>query len=505
MAKVLMIQGTMSGVGKSLLVAALCRIMKQDGYCTAPFKSQNMALNSFVTKDGLEMGRAQVLQAQAAGLEPDADMNPILLKPTGHSVSQVIVQGKALGNMRAKEYFAYKKNLIPVIAESFRRLEAKSDIIVIEGAGSPAEINLKENDIVNMGMAELVDAPVLLVGDIDRGGVFAQLLGTLMLLEEHEKKRVQGLIINKFRGDKGLLDSGIQMLEKRGSLPVVGCIPYMELSLEDEDSQSSRLVPGYQKGSGLVQPEEEKDSIRIAVLRLPHISNYTDLQAFEQNDRVRISYTDRTEDLEGADLIILPGSKNTVADLNWLREKGLDQRIVSLAGKIPVFGICGGFQMLGDKVEDPTGAESGLSARGLGLMHLHTVLLPDKTQRQVKRRIGKVEGIFANLTGLEAEGYEIHLGVTWQERAKEEEELIVYDGVRNIYGTYLHGIFDKGEIAAVILNGLMAQKGMGELSEKMEDLAVFRERELDRLAAAVRENLDMERVYGALRPVKFSV
>ena len=296
MAKVIMIQGTMSGVGKSLLCAGLCRIFAQDGYRTAPFKSQNMALNSFITKEGLEMGRAQVMQAEAAGIEPSVCMNPILLKPTTDVGSQVIVNGEVLGNMPAKEYFAYKKKLVPEIKKAFLKLSEQADIIVIEGAGSPAEINLKENDIVNMGMAELVDAPVLLAGDIDRGGVFAQLLGTLLLLEERERDRVCGLIINKFRGDKSILDPGIRMLEEKGHVPVAGVVPYMHLSLEDEDSLTDRFA------------KKRKGAIDLAVIHFPRISNFTDFDVFEQNPDVSVRYVTGTAELSDPDLILLPGS-----------------------------------------------------------------------------------------------------------------------------------------------------------------------------------------------------
>lgn len=308
MAKVIMVQGTMSNAGKSLLVAGLCRVFRQDGYTVAPFKSQNMALNSFITKEGLEMGRAQVMQAEAAGIAPMVCMNPILLKPISHTGSQVIVNGEVIGNMSAREYFAYKKQLVPDIKKAFQKLEEKADIIVIEGAGSPAEINLKENDIVNMGLAEMVDAPVLLVGDIDRGGVFAQLLGTLMLLTKQEKDRVKGLVINKFRGDKTILDPGILMLEEKGRVPVVGVLPYLELKLEDEDSLTERFD---HRREGLID---------IAVIRYPRISNFTDFNVFEQNPNVTVRYVASEEELHHPDLIILPGSKNTMGDLKWMRQ-----------------------------------------------------------------------------------------------------------------------------------------------------------------------------------------
>lgn len=309
----------MSNAGKSLIVAGLCRIFKQDGYRVAPFKSQNMALNSYITGEGLEMGRAQVMQAEAAGIRPQVCMNPILLKPTNDTGSQVIVNGEVLENMKARDYFAYKKKLIPDILKAYHTLEQQADIIVIEGAGSPAEINLKENDIVNMGLAELLDAPVLLVGDIDRGGVFAQLIGTLVLLEEKERERIKGLIINKFRGDVSILDPGIKMLEEKGGIPVTGVVPYMHLVLEDEDSLSDRFA------------EHEEKAVDIAVIRFPRISNFTDFMVFESIEGVSVRYVDTLEKLHHPDMIILPGSKNTMDDLKWMRQNGLEAAIKACA------------------------------------------------------------------------------------------------------------------------------------------------------------------------------
>ena len=376
MSKVIMVQGTMSNAGKSLLAAGLCRIFRQDGYRVAPFKSQNMALNSFVTSEGLEMGRAQVMQAEASGIEPLAAMNPILLKPTDDEGSQVVVNGRPIGNMKARDYFAYKKELIPVIRDAFRSLETKADIIVVEGAGSPAEINLKENDIVNMGLAEMLDAPVILVGDIDRGGVFAQLLGTLMLLEDRERERIGGLVINKFRGDASLLDSGIQMLEEKGGVPVVGLVPYMDVRLEDEDSLSERLT------------RTARGRIDIAVIRLPKLSNFTDMDVFEQFSEVAVRYVDRAQDLGTPDLIILPGSKSTIGDLRWLKDRGFADRVreCAVAG-IPVIGICGGYQMLGERVSDPDGVEGGGEVAGLGLLPVTTVLAGDSGPASTKARL----------------------------------------------------------------------------------------------------------------------
>lgn len=320
MAKVIMVQGTMSNVGKSLLTAGLCRIFKQDGYRVAPFKSQNMALNSYITEEGLEMGRAQVMQAEAAGVAPSVAMNPILLKPTNDVGSQVIVNGEVIGNMKAREYFAYKKKLIPDIMKAFEKLSDEYDIIVIEGAGSPAEINLKADDIVNMGMAKLADAPVLLVGDIDRGGVFAQLIGTVMLLEEEERARIKGLIINKFRGDKTILDPGIGMLEERTGIPVVGVAPYLHIQVEDEDSLTERF-----SGS------QEAGLIDIAVIRLPRIANFTDFNPFENMEGVSLRYVGNVSDLKNPDMIILPGTKSTMEDLRWLRQSGLEAAVLKAA------------------------------------------------------------------------------------------------------------------------------------------------------------------------------
>ena len=312
-AKCIMVQGTMSGAGKSLLCAALCRIFAQDGYRVAPFKSQNMALNSFVTRDGLEMGRAQVVQAQAAGIEPDVRMNPILLKPSSDVGSQVIVNGEVRGQMSAAAYFKMKRALIPEILSAYNSLAETVDIIVIEGAGSPAEINLKADDIVNMGLARLVDAPVLLAGDIDRGGVFAQLYGTVALLEPEERARIKGLLINKFRGDVEILRPGLAMLEEKTQLPVLGVVPYLKVDIEDEDSLSTRLDAGK-----TVHP------LDAAILRLPHISNFTDFMPLEQHPLLGVRYVQNIRQLGTPDLIILPGTKNTVDDLLWLRQSGLE-------------------------------------------------------------------------------------------------------------------------------------------------------------------------------------
>lgn len=513
MAKVIMVQGTMSNAGKSLIVAGLCRIFKQDGYRVAPFKSQNMALNSFITKEGLEMGRAQVMQAEAAGVEPVAAMNPILLKPTTHVGSQVIVNGEVLGNMSARDYFAYKKQLIPEIKKAFRELERDNDIIVIEGAGSPAEINLRENDIVNMGLAELLDAPVLLVGDIDRGGVFAQLLGTLMLLEEPEKERVKGLIINKFRGDKTILDPGVVMLEERGHVPVVGVVSYMELSIDDEDSLSSRF------------DRREEGLIDIAVIRYPRISNFTDLSVLEQIGQVSVRYVDSVRDLHHPDMIVLPGSKNTMADLKWMRENGLEALIKKKAQDTIVFGICGGYQMLGETISDPYQVENGGSMKGMGLLPAVTELKQEKTRTQVTGTFGKISGAFSGLSGKSVRGYEIHMGSTVDSESivdsenvrqpesrsdekgyvcriqNEADGSVKYDGIfsGNVYGTYVHGIFDEGTLAETLVGILAERKGVALDTGQMISYGQFKQMQYDKLADGLRESMDMEAVYAMLR------
>lgn len=494
MSKVIMIQGTMSGAGKSFLVAGLCRIIKQDGYRAAPFKSQNMALNSYITEEGLEMGRAQVMQAEAAGVKPMVCMNPILLKPTNHTGSQVIVNGEVFGNMSARDYFAYKKQLIPEIKKAFRKLEEYADIIVIEGAGSPAEINLRENDIVNMGLAEMVDAPVLLVGDIDRGGVFAQLLGTLMLLTKEERNRIKGLIINKFRGDQTILDPGIAMLEEKGQVPVTGVVPYMELALEDEDSLTERF------------DKKGESCIDIAVIRYPRISNFTDFNVFEQIKEVSVRYVTDMSQLHHPDMVILPGSKNTMGDLKWMRQNGLEAAIKKLAEKIPVFGICGGYQMLGEVITDIEGVEEGGTLRGMELLPVVTELEKAKVRCQVEGWLPDLDGIFSALSGLAYVGYEIHMGRTkileseqTDQDALPDKRIIVSGGNNKVYGTYVHGIFDKGGIAAAVVQALAKKKGIFIENGAFEDYRSFKEKQYNKLADTLREYLNMEEIYGMFR------
>ncbi len=395
MAKAIMVQGTMSNSGKSFLTAGLCRVFMQDGYKVAPFKSQNMALNSYITKDGLEIGRAQAMQAEACGIEPTVDMNPILLKPTSHVGSQVIVNGEVRGNRKAMDYYRDKKQLRTDVMEAYGRLAKEYDIIVIEGAGSPAEINLRENDIVNMGMAKMAKAPVLLVGDIDRGGVFAALYGTVKLLEEDEQAMIKGLVINKFRGDAKILKPGLQMIEERLKIPVLGVVPMEQLDIDDEDSLSDRLTQT-QKGAG----------VDVAVIHLPHISNFTDFSVFERMDGVSLRYVQKPGMLGNPDLILLPGTKNTMDDLQWLRQSGMEALILRQAEKkTPVIGICGGFQMLGQVLEDPYGVEHGGSMRGMGLLDTRTVFSQAKTRTQISGRMEQGAGLWKPWEGRDVTGY----------------------------------------------------------------------------------------------------
>lgn len=495
MAKVIMVQGTASNAGKSVLVAALCRIFKQDGYKVAPFKSQNMALNSFITDEGLEMGRAQVMQAEACNIKPDIRMNPILLKPTSDCGSQVILNGKSIGNKTAKEYFRNKSALKPFVKQTFDSLANDFDIIVIEGAGSPAEINLKQDDIVNMGMAKLANAPVLLVGDIDRGGVFASLYGTVKLLEQDEQDRICGLIINKFRGDVEILSSGLNMLEDLTKKPVLGVVPYMPLDIDDEDSLSSRL-----------DNKNSVNLINIAVIKLPHISNFTDFDPLSRINGVGLNYVERPDQLTNADLIIIAGTKNTISDLKWLRENGLETQILKCHAKnIPIFGICGGYQMMGQLISDPENTEGGGQIEGMGLLPVKTVFQKNKTTTQAKGTILNIDGIFSSLSGKNTVGYEIHMGKTeLLETAKPFQVLKhgkteIFDGCynSNAYGTYLHGIFDNSEITLNLINAIAKKKNIS-IENSYIDLEQYKQMQYDKLADLVRNSLDIDKIYAIM-------
>jgi adenosylcobyric acid synthase (glutamine-hydrolysing) (EC 6.3.5.10) len=495
-AKTLMIQGTSSSVGKSIMVTALCRILRQDGLSVAPFKAQNMALNSFVTREGGEIGRAQAVQAEAAGIEPSVDMNPVLLKPEADAKSQVIVHGKVVRTISAGEYYHYTPYLLEIIEGSLNRLRSAYDVVVIEGAGSPAEINLKKREIVNMRIAKMAGAPVLLVGDIDRGGVFASLVGTLELLEENERNYIKGFIINKFRGDLRLLQSGLELLEKHTLKPVLGVVPYFRgITIAQEDSV-------YLEERIESPPSAELD---IAVIHLPHISNYDDFDPLEE-EGCRVRYVAHSSELDAPDLIILPGTKNTISDLSYLWRSGLAQSIIQQARNgVPVVGICGGYQMLGASLHDPDSVESAEeSVLGLGLLDVMTTFVPEKATTQVKARVMVDQGLFEGMKGQELIGYEIHMGQTSSngdmsafyifETPRGKVDYL--DGMLNaegtVLGTYLHGLFHNPDFRQSLLNSLRRRCG---LPERWDGTMMEKEQHYNRLAELVRSSLDMTAIY----------
>lgn len=498
-APTIMVQGTASSAGKSLLVTALCRFFYRAGLRVAPFKSQNMALNSAVTADGLEIGRAQAVQAEACGTVSCVDMNPILLKPEGDRRSQVMVLGKLIGSMTATEYHEYKPRLSAVIAESLTRLRADYDLVVIEGAGSPAEINLKSRDIVNMHVAKLAEAPVLLVGDIDRGGVFASFIGTMELLDSEERDRVAAFVVNKFRGDAALLQPGLDFLTERTGKPVLGIVPYIHgLRIADEDSVS--LEDRMRRRS----PSQQE--LDIVVVRLPRLSNYDDVEALEHESGVVVRFVARPDEIAGADLVILPGSKSTVADLSWLRAVGLADAIEQRArGGKPIIGICGGCQMLGEVIDDPYGVESTeTSVRGLGLLALRTRFEQDKRTAQVRARVAHPSFLTdGTLVEEEIHGYEIHMGMVEPRqvqarlfdihvshgRAEQYGDGAVSDNGM-VVGTMVHGLFENDVIRARTLSCLRRWKGIPECRTKPP--IPSKQDEYDRLERVVREHLDGE-------------
>ncbi|WP_310732559.1 cobyric acid synthase [Paenibacillus sp. 1011MAR3C5] len=519
--RTLMIQGTASDVGKSLITAALCRIFTQDGYRTAPFKSQNMSLNSYVTWDGKEIGRAQGMQADACGIAATTDMNPILLKPTGEMSSQVVVHGKPLRDYEAREY---RERYLPVAGgiarESLRVLREKYDIVVLEGAGSPAEINLKDRDIVNMNMAAWADAPVVLVADIDRGGVFASIVGTLELLEPHERDRVCGFVINKFRGDVALLKPGLDWLEERTGKPVLGVLPYLPgLELEDEDSLSlngSRAAayrrPDTNASKSGIQLQAEAQRLDIIVVKLPRISNFTDVDPLLAEPDADVRFVEHAQEWGSPDLVLLPGSKNTIADLAWLREQGLAELVLNhIRSGGRVAAICGGYEMLGERLLDPLGVESSqVESQGLGLFPFHIEFQSFKTTVRVE---GTVR-LGGNVESFPIDGYEIHMGqmmpnrpdlqmpfLIREKRYEQEvygEEPFQPEGVSTpdgkVWGTFIHGVLHNDSFRRAWLNEARRDRGWAPLAEGIR----FRERReaaFDRLAVAARTYLDLTRIY----------
>jgi adenosylcobyric acid synthase len=503
MAKTIMLQGTSSHVGKSILTTALCRIFLQDGQRVVPFKAQNMALNSYVTKSGDEMGRAQVAQAEAAGLEPVVEMNPVLLKPTGNSCSQVILMGKPIGNMTAKEYHTgYSLQALGVIKECLDKLGTEFDVIVIEGAGSPAEVNLKANDIVNMRIAKMLTAPVLLIADIDRGGALASVVGTLELLDSDERDLVKGIIINKFRGDIDLLKPALEFLEAKTGKPVVGVVPHLDqLGIDDEDSVSL--------------DDKQINSLRdldIVVIRTPKISNFTDFAALASESDVTVRYIKQGDSIGKPDLILLPGSKNTIEDLLYIRQQGYEEQILELVNLgTPLIGICGGYQMLGKQISDPEHTESNLdSIAGIGLLDIATTFTPSKMTHQVTASCNNNGFLGVKFNCDHLSGYEIHMGRTeflddiqraFTITSRSDQPIISADGVVRsdglVMGTYIHGIFDNDEYRRSLLNALRIRKGLAPI-ESVNDTHTRKENSYNRLADTVRHSLNMELIYTLL-------
>ncbi len=498
-AKTLMIQGTASSVGKSVIVTALCRIFRQDGFRVAPFKAQNMALNSFVTREGGEIGRAQAVQAEAAGIEPSIYMNPVLLKPEAEAKSQVVVLGKVAKNLKASQYYDYTPYLLGVIEDSLNRLCSSYDIVVIEGAGSPAEINLKEKEIVNMRVARMVNAPVLLVGDIDRGGVFASIIGTLELLTEEERNLIKGLIINKFRGDLALLKPGLDFLEQKTGKPVLGVIPYFQgIRIAQEDSVYLEERRAGSAGRGL----------DIAIIRLPHISNYDDFDPLEGLD-CTVRYINKLQEMGNPDLIVLPGTKSTIADLIYLRQQLIDRAIIRQARSgTPVIGICGGYQMLGKTINDPHKVESPEgSVPGLSLLDIDTIFGEVKTTTQVKARVVADRGLFEGLKDTEVTGYEIHMGQTRSENHPAVFQVVetpqgkadYFDGAASddclIFGSYLHGLFHNSNFTSALLNRLRKLRVLPTVEASLID----KDERYNELAEIVRQNLNMHDIYKIIR------
>jgi adenosylcobyric acid synthase len=508
--RAIMVLGTSSHVGKSLLTAALCRIFAQHGHRVAPFKSQNMSLNSAATVEGLEIGRAQALQAEAAGVPPSVHMNPVLIKPSGDNSSQVIVRGKIWGRVTAADYHLRRvTELLPIVRDSFETLALQYDVIVLEGAGSPAEINLKQHDIANMRIAEMADAHCLLVGDIDRGGVFASLLGTLELLEPEERECIRGFAINKFRGDASLLEPGIRMMEQRIQKPCIGVIPYLHsLMLEEEDSLGLPVTTQTQWSFERLYDRSPDRPLRVAVIALPSFSNFTDFDSLHAEPSVTLLFCRNAEAIAQADVVILPGSKQTVDDLLWMRSRELDLAVQRYSRSGLVVGICGGMQMLGETISDPLGIERSGSADGLGLLPIQTIMQTDKVTRNVRGQMTEAVLFGQPVTCSNVSGYEIHIGQTLYLGGSRHFAVIssdsgsteiTTDGCTSadsrIFGTYLHGLFDDDSFRHQFLSAARAFHQLAAPTE-LHLWKRLREESLNRLAREVENALDMEAIFG---------
>jgi adenosylcobyric acid synthase len=503
MAKPIMVVGTMTNTGKSWIVTGLCRIFHQDGKAVVPFKAQNTAASSYMTEQGEEISRAQAVQAEAANITPNSWMNPVLLKPTSETTCQVIVKGRPIGNMTEDKFLTYsQKNLGPVLQEAYEKLAEAYDIVVIEGAGSPSEVDSSEDDLANMGMAKMAKAPGILVADIDRGGVFATLFGTIMLMRPEERAMIKGIIINKFSGDTENLQAGLKMIEEKTGIPVLGIIPMANIDIENEDSLSASI-----------KSDDVEKVINIDVIALPHISNYTDFNAFEMIPGVSLNYVHKESEMAEPDMIIIPGTQNTIGDLKWMRQNGLEAAILQKAhaGTV-VFGVCGGYQLMGEKLADPYHVEEGGVLKGMGLLNTVTMFSDKKRTFRVEGFFGNVKGIFRNLKGKSFYGYEIHSGITdfptenclTHMRPTYEPGEIVPEGSQNVddtmnvYGTFIHGIFDCEGVAATIVRALLAKKGMNPSDMQSLNYHSYKQDQYDKLAQCLRENIDVEKIYAIL-------
>ena len=492
----IMFQGTASNVGKSIISAGICRVLWQDGYRVGPFKSQNMSLNSYIDKYGGEMGRAQVFQAEACNLLPRAYMNPILLKPSGNHMSQLIMKGKFIKNISSSDYQDLKPDLVGWLDQVYQRYQRDFDVVVLEGAGSPVEININKLDISNMEMARIADSPVVLVADIDRGGVFASIVGTLSLMSDEERSRVKGVIINKFRGRKDYFSEGVRLLEDIIKIPVLGVVPYQKLGIDEEDGVSEKT---YKEAKQVYR----KDKLNVVVLKLDHMSNYTDFNVLEHIEGLELSYISPDQDREafdgqngkvGPDLLIIPGSKNTLGDMERLNKSPMRDQILAYSKRGGlIVGLCGGYQMLGQTIRDDRGLDGSRGkVDGLGLLEVDTVFGSDKITGQVRWNFGHEEGYFFGLENSQIEGYETHLGRTYP---GPDDNYKIKNG--HIMGTYCHGIFDSAGFLSGLLNNIAKARGLARAFE-VKDYRAIKNEEYNKLADLIRENVDMEKVYNII-------
>lgn len=495
MTKKIMFQGTASNVGKSIIAAGFCRLFTRKGYKVVPFKSQNMSLNSFVDKDGKEMGRAQVFQAEACNIEPFADMNPILLKPGANHKSQIIVRGKVVKELNGSDYYKYKLELIPMLKNVFESIQKDKNIVVLEGAGSCAELNLMDRDISNMIMADIANTPVILVADIDRGGVFASVVGTLNLLPKKHRDRVCGVIINKFRGNKKTFEDAVCMLENIIKIPVLGVIPWFDLKIEEEDGVTKKFDKKI--------ANKNKKHINIEVIKTPHLSNTTDFAIFDFIKDVNVTFIKKGESLTNPDIIILGGSKNTIDDMDYLRKSGLEKQIKDAHKKgTIIIGICGGYQMLGEKIIDKNGSDGLIGeVSGLGFLDFYTEFKQNKKTNQISTKVKTQRGYLKGLSNMYIEGYEIHMGKTLVNKNSNNEKFTSVGTINlqgDVFGTYVHGIFDNTDFCTQFINNIREKKGMAKIKNENKTYKQLKDNEYNKLADIIEQNIDMDKIYQSM-------